>query len=839
MARNTIDFGIDLGTTNSSIAVLEGTRTEVIPNQDGASITPSAVWFDRRGTQFVGQHAKANGMDDEENLASEFKLRMGQKWQKTFARTGRQMLPEELSAEVLKSLRLDVQANRGEEIDSAVITVPAAFELPQCDATRRAAAAAGFKTFPLLQEPVAAALAYGFQSAANKVFWLVYDFGGGTFDAAVVQVRDGIIQVVNHAGDNFLGGKNIDWDIVEKLLIPRLAAEHPLAGFARNSTKWRSAVAKLKWHAELAKIKISRTRAPAAITIDNLCVDDRGRQVDFVFDLRPSDVESITEPWITQSIHLCKTALSDKGLSGAAIEKVLLVGGSSLFPWLRERLTQEIGARAEHNIDPMTVVARGAAVFAGTQRLEARQEKAQPGTYGLRLEYEPVGSETEPTVGGQITPPPGATASGLSVEIVEVTSRWRSGAIRVSPTGTFVTEVHAEPGRRCEYQVVLTDSQGSRVKCSPDTFSYTVGMVITSPPLTHAVGVAMANNRPLWFFRKGEALPARKNEVLYSAVALRKGVPESDTNVIRIPVIEGTSDHKADRNGTIGAITISPTDRRVTRDVPAGSEIEVTINVDVSRQMTVRAYIPILDEEFEATFTSGMISRSPGELRRELNTEVSRVNELAARATAAGDAKANDAVSRINAEQIVETVRRQVDAAQGDPDAIGEADRKLLALKAAADDIEAALEWPGLVEEAQTRLESARKTVGAHGQPEERQRLTALESEIAEAIKLHRVELLRTRSEDVHDLTMRILLQQPGFWVGYLEYLGEQRAQMTDIAAAQRLFTQAQKAVASNDLEALKAAVRQLIALLPADAQEEAQARGGFGSTIIGGSHGR
>lgn len=198
---------------------------------------------------------------------------------------------------------------------------------------------------------------------------------------------------------------------------------------------------------------------------------------------------------------------------------------------------------------------------------------------------------------------------------------------------------------------------------------------------------------------------------------MRKGVPESDTNVIRIPVIEGTSDHKADRNGTIGAIIISPTDRRVTRDVPAGSEIEVTINVDVSRQMTVRAYIPILDEEFEATFTSGMVSRSPGELRRESNTEVSRVNELAAKATAAGDAKANDAVARINAEQIVETVRRQVDAAQGDPDAIGEADRKLLALKAAADDVEAALEWPGLVKRRR-RLESARKTVGAHGQPD-------------------------------------------------------------------------------------------------------------------------
>ena len=168
---------------------------------------------------------------------------MGQDWRKPFKRSGNSMLPEEMSAEVLKSLKADVHTNKGEDLHAAVITVPAAFELPQCEATRRAAALAGLTVSPLLQEPVAAALAYGFQSASNKVFWLVYDFGGGTFDAAVIQVRDGVIQDVNHAGDNYLGGKNIDWDIVEKLLVPQLTADRRLSDFNRTNPQWRAAFA--------------------------------------------------------------------------------------------------------------------------------------------------------------------------------------------------------------------------------------------------------------------------------------------------------------------------------------------------------------------------------------------------------------------------------------------------------------------------------------------------------------------------------------------------------------------------------------------------------------------
>ena len=234
MQRTTIDFGIDLGTTNSTIAVIDGVDARVIPNKVGSGITPSAIWIDPRGRLQVGQEAKQRALvSDSENGDLEFKLRMGlgAQGKKVFVRSGRAMLPEELSSEVLKSLKIDVQTNMGEELRAAVICVPAAFENSQTNATMKAAKLAGFGLSPLLLEPVAASLAYGFQTESENVYWMVYDFGGGTFDAAVMRIRDGLIQVVSYDGNNFRGGKLIDWDIVTKKLIPSLGQQFNLPDF--------------------------------------------------------------------------------------------------------------------------------------------------------------------------------------------------------------------------------------------------------------------------------------------------------------------------------------------------------------------------------------------------------------------------------------------------------------------------------------------------------------------------------------------------------------------------------------------------------------------------------
>jgi molecular chaperone DnaK len=187
MSRTTIDFGIDLGTTNSAIAVLKGVGTEIIKNNADADITPSAVSIDKKGAVLVGQRARNKIYDYPDDAYIEFKRRMGTDHVYPFKSSGQNRKPEELSAEVLKSLRADVQQRLGELVEACVVTVPAAFELHQCNATRKAAQAAGFKQSPLLQEPVAAALAYGFQADEEKAYWLVYDFGGGTFDAAIIK----------------------------------------------------------------------------------------------------------------------------------------------------------------------------------------------------------------------------------------------------------------------------------------------------------------------------------------------------------------------------------------------------------------------------------------------------------------------------------------------------------------------------------------------------------------------------------------------------------------------------------------------------------------------------
>src|SRR4051812_16203954 len=237
MARTTIDFGIDLGTTNSEIALLKGTQVEVIKNNKSQEYTPSVVWI-RANRTIVGIQAKERYFSDPENAAAEFKLRMGTKEEFLFKQSGRRLKPQELSAEILKSLKDNVKQRLGEEVEAAVITVPADFDLPQNEATKEAAQLAGFGQSPLLQGPVAAALTYGFQSKDDKVFWLVYDFGGGTFDAALIQLKDGQIEVVNHGGDKQLGGKLIDWEIVEQILAPQVVKQHGISDFRRGNPKW-------------------------------------------------------------------------------------------------------------------------------------------------------------------------------------------------------------------------------------------------------------------------------------------------------------------------------------------------------------------------------------------------------------------------------------------------------------------------------------------------------------------------------------------------------------------------------------------------------------------------
>jgi molecular chaperone DnaK len=819
MNRMTVDFGIDLGTTNSSIALLKGTEVELIKNNEGQEYTPSAVFIDKNNALIVGSRAKERLESDPNNAFAEFKLQMGTDAEYAFARSGRKMKPEDLSAEVLKSLTSDVRQHLGEDVRAAVITVPAAFELPSCDATNKAAQLAGINFSLLVTEPAAAAFAYGFQNENRNAFWLVYDFGGGTFDAAVIKVRDGVIQVVNHEGDNYLGGKLIDWAIVERILIPALTGAHPLATFRRGNPKCQKAIAKLKQAAEKAKIAVSRLES-AEIFIDNLCDDDEGETIDFEYDLKKSDVERIAQPFILRSINICRRVLADRRLKMGNIERVLLVGGPTLTPYLRDFLTdpkEGLGIPLEFSLDPLTVVARGAARFAGTQKDESPPKPVSAGQAVIDLtNYKPVGQDKEPFIGGLVIAD-GEDVSGFTIEFVNAEARapWRSGKIPLSPDGSFSATLWAEEGPTNNFKIELQDPTGVARATEPNSIPYTIGMETDNPPLIHSVGLALADNKVRVFFEKGTQLPARKRFVQNLAYRIRKG----DVNAsIRLPVVEGEH-KKADRNKLIGYLAIPATE--IKRDLPAGAEIEITIEIDQSRLVRTEAYITMLNAEFEKVLTMKKTVPDTAELRKDVEREKKRLAEAREKLYLVGDPKATPILERIEGERIFEDVENNLDAAAVDRDAADKAQNRLLDLKATMDELEDALEIPTLLADAQQMIDWTQEVVNKWGTPSDQAKYRTLLAELRatmEASVLNSVDLIR-RTDNLNELRSAILRSKDEWWLDYLGRLEEHSSEMTDPGLAEQLLAQARRSIHNNDIDGVKSACQQLRQLLPQSQQ--------------------
>jgi molecular chaperone DnaK len=816
MPRATVDFGIDLGTTNSAIAQLRGTDVHVFKDNEGWEYTPSAVWIDQRGQLFVGRRAKERLESDQGNAFCEFKLKMGTPEEYRFARSGQTMQPEQLSAEVLKALRGIVRQRAQEEISAAVITVPAAFELHQCNATRKAAELAGFTLSPLLQEPIAAALAYGFQSESDRVFWLVYDLGGGTFDAAVMRVRDGEIQVVNHGGDNYLGGKLIDWDIVNELFIPALTRTARLSDFRRGNPKWAGAIAKLKQQAEQGKIRTSVDQS-VDIYIEFLCNDDSGHPVSFEYELQRSEVERLAAPYILRSINVCKKTLEEKGLKVGDIEKVLLVGGPTLMPHLRERLEDKragLGIPLEFRLDPLTVVAQGAAIFAGTQRLVQKEStlasRVQEGNFLISFpQWTFTGSDTETSVAGIIKGPGGMSLQNFTLEFLQqqVAPHWRSGQMRLPASGKFLTTLVISKGGTNRFLPELRDSMGRLlpVVTDPPELTYTPGIVIGGAPLTHSVGVGLANNEVAWFLEKGTPLPAVGRRTLRTVFEVRQG---QAGDVIRIPVLEGESP-RADRNRVIGMLEVNA--QQVRRNLPVGAEVEVTINLDESRILTTSAFIDLLAEEFKEVIQLGkqqIIDAS--RLQASLEEEKRRLAGL----QASKDMTVRQRVQQIDQERKVHQVEVALAAARVEPEALDKADRLLLDLKIAIDEVQQQGELPELIDEAEKLLVATRELIDKFGTPERRSSFARAESELRSAIQSGDADLLQQRIEAMRGLGIRVL-DEVGLLPRWLfEELMKMQDKMKDPVLAARLIREGQVALRAENLDGLRAINQQLIALV-------------------------
>ena len=354
-------IGIDLGTTNSCVAVMEGGEPVVIANAEGARTTPSVVGFGKNGERMVGQVAKRQAITNPDRTVSSIKRQMGSDYKVTI--DGKKYTPQEISAMILQKLKTDAEAYLGEKVSEAVITVPAYFTDAQRQATKDAGHIAGLEVKRIINEPTAAALAYGIDKEDDQKV-MVYDLGGGTFDVSIIEMGDGVQEVLATAGNNHLGGDDFDQRVMNWIIDEFKKSN----GIDLRGDKM--AMQRLKEAAEKAKIELSGVTS-SDINLPYITVDATGPK-HLELTLTRAKFNELTADLVESTMGPVRQAMSDSGLSTSEIDKVLMVGGSSRIPAVQEEIKKFIGKEPFKGINPDECVAIGAALQAGVMGGEVK-----------------------------------------------------------------------------------------------------------------------------------------------------------------------------------------------------------------------------------------------------------------------------------------------------------------------------------------------------------------------------------------------------------------------------------------------------------------------------------
>lgn len=759
MVKVKMKYGIDLGTTNSAICKIENGEPVIRKTDTLKDTLPSCVSFTKKKVIRVGDSAyndlrqdKSRGTkrmtNDGENVYIEFKRTMGSSTQYMSSYMGRGFSSEELSAEVLKTLRSFITE---ESITSAVITIPAKFKTDQIAATKRAATLAGITHCELLQEPIAASMAYGLSTTKKDGYWMVFDFGGGTFDAALLKVEEGIMQVVDTEGDNYLGGKNLDYAIVDGIIIPYLKEHFSIDCILADDSKREILRDAMKFYAEQAKNQLSfKPKCDITSQLDEFGDDDEGNELELDMIITEEQLKPVVAPIFQKAIDICKQLISRNNLAGK-LDTLILVGGPTYSPVLRQMLREQITPNVDTSIDPMTAVARGAALYASGIDCEATTE-SKSGFIALEVQYESNTVETLEfvTVKASSKDSSMPLPSQLYIELIRGDKAWSSGKVEINEIGDVI-ECQLIEGKANTFAIVAYDNSGNIIPCFPNEITIVQGTKIGNAVLPYNIGIEVHDEiidkdvfMPLTGLEKNQQIPAVgvKNG-LKTPKQIRPGMA-ADRLIIPIYLgefnAEGTS---AMHNDHVCNVEINGDD--VPALIPMNSDIDIIIKVDRSQMMRLEATFPVIGETIEKEIEIGQRDGVHiQELTQRLNEAMTQLNRFKEQ-SGISDAEINDADAIIT--DVYKRFDNEKNSEDGKMHLLADLRRAFIALER----VEKNHEWDTLeteIREEFDRLERANNDLGnKHDEAIESLRKQADEAITRKDVQYGRIVLKRIHEQ--------------------------------------------------------------------------------------------
>ena len=831
MARLKIDYGIDLGTTNSAIARMEHGESVIKSNNLGDT-TPSCVYFsmNKRGVKSikVGQNAKGlmasdimKGLSQNAPTAPngfiEFKRAMGTDMLYSSGNMDKpHYTPEELSAEVLKTLKSYIT---DEAVNDIVVTVPARFSVKEKAATVRAAELAGFKHCDLLQEPVAAAWSYGLSTKQKDAIWMVFDFGGGTFDAALLRVEDGIIQTFDTAGDNNLGGKDLDEDVINKILLPYLDDNYVLDSF--HSTPWKMKALKdaIKPIAEYIRIELSVSESVDYDSCDlniDLTADDNGEPIEIVMVVTRSQLEAAIKDNYQKAVDIAKNLLQKNNISSSNLTSLILVGGPTCSPIVRNMLKEQVSPNVRTDINPMTCVARGAALYASTinaggedgviiEESETEQivrlDIAFESTSVNAVEYIPITLNKEAS--GAWCP------DKVWVQIIRGENERDSGKIEVDSNGN-IFEAELEPDRANHFSIKVFDSNGNIMKSFPNEFTIISGIRVGGAIIPRDLGISTWSDEketavftPLIGLEKNKTYPAKgvlkKN--LRTTKQLRPGMGK---DIMKVPVYEAEENSEGKPVFLfeyIGDIVF--TGDMVDRLIPENTEVSITVSADRSSMMKMDAFFPAYD--LTITKELQVVSMSLEDTARTIEEDLSIASEKLNKIEKEG-------VNVFGLQEELNKLRSQKQTSDDKKKTLGNIQELLRKIVSE----EEKTELPRLIAELKDWYQKTERANTDLGDSKTSAKLEELKKSVEQAIASQKPETIKLVTEKVKDLYFSLTLVY--ICMDIIQDYNENFYQLPwkDRFRARQLLDRGLSAMSNNPrLQDLLPIARELINLLP------------------------